>query len=213
MSTSGSHLLPEDAIRVMREQLLPLATILTPNVPEAMLLLSDAGIRAEAPTSVDDLVNIAKTVQSLGPEFVLLKGGHLPLQINGTMASVEAEKEMVVDVLYGAGAYTLIESVYQKSKNTHGTGCSLACEFKHPSISTPGHNLTPPAAIASNIANGFDINRAVKAACRYVEAGIRTAKDMGAGNGPINHFHSVYTLPFAPYVNSPSRHYTASHYS
>jgi hypothetical protein len=62
------------------------------------------------------------------------------------------------------------------------------------------HDLTPSAAIASNIANGFDIDRAVKAACRYVDAGIRTAKDIGAGNGPINHFHSVYILPFAPYV-------------
>jgi hydroxymethylpyrimidine kinase/phosphomethylpyrimidine kinase len=134
VSTSGSHLLPEDAIKIMREQLLPLATILTPNVPEAMLLLSDAGIHAEAPTSVDDLVNIAKTVQSLGPEFVLLKGGHLPLQSNGIMASIESEKEMVVDVLYGAGAFIRIDSVYQESKNTHGTGCSLACEFRHPSI-------------------------------------------------------------------------------
>ena len=138
MSTSGSHLLHEDAIRVMREQLLPLATILTPNVPEAMLLLSDAGIHAEAPTSVDDLVNIAKTVQSLGPEFVLLKGGHLPLQSNGVMASVESEKEMVVDVLYGAGAHIRIESVYQTSKNTHGTGCSLACESNHPFIYISG---------------------------------------------------------------------------
>ena len=134
VSTSGSHLLHEDAIRVMREQLLPLATILTPNVPEAMLILSDAGIHAEAPTSVDDLVNIAKTVQSLGPEYVLLKGGHLPLRNSGVMASVESEKELVVDVLYGAGAFIRIDSAYQTSKNTHGTGCSLACKSKHPFI-------------------------------------------------------------------------------
>lgn len=200
VSTSGAHLLHEDAIKVMREQLLPLATILTPNVPEAMLLLANAGIHAEPPTSVDDLVKIAKTVQTLGPEFVLLKGGHLPLQRNGAMASVDSEKELVVDVLYGAGAYIRIDSDYQESKNTHGTGCSLACEFKRPLFLQLEHDLTPSAAIASNIANGFDIDRAVKAACRYVDAGIRTAKDIGAGNGPINHFHSVYILPFAPYV-------------
>lgn len=42
--------------------------------------------------------------------------------------------------------------------------------------------------------------QAVKNACRYIEAGIRTASDMGKGHGPINHFHSTYTLPFAPYV-------------
>lgn len=40
--------------------------------------------------------------------------------------------------------------------------------------------------------------RAVKGACRYVEAGIRTSTEMGKGNGPINHFHSMQTLPFAP---------------
>lgn len=129
VSTSGSHLLPPDAIKIMREELLPLATILTPNVPEAMLLLADAGIEADAPESVDDLVNIAKIVQSLGPKFVLLKGGHLPLQRNGSVASVESEKEIVVDVLYGDGKHIRIESAYQNSKNTHGTGCSLACKF------------------------------------------------------------------------------------
>jgi Phosphomethylpyrimidine kinase len=59
------------------------------------------------------------------------------------------------------------------------------------------------AAIASNLANGQKVPQAVKAACRYVEAGIRTASDLGHGHGPINHFHSTYTLPFAPWVYFP----------
>jgi hydroxymethylpyrimidine/phosphomethylpyrimidine kinase len=54
------------------------------------------------------------------------------------------------------------------------------------------------AAIASNLAKGLDVSRAVRAGCRYIEAGIRTANDIGGGNGPINHFHSNYALPFAP---------------
>jgi hydroxymethylpyrimidine/phosphomethylpyrimidine kinase len=54
------------------------------------------------------------------------------------------------------------------------------------------------AAIASNLANGLEMVQAVKRACRYVEVGIKTATDLGHGNGPINHFHSTYTLPFAP---------------
>jgi hypothetical protein len=58
--------------------------------------------------------------------------------------------------------------------------------------------LTTLAAIASNLANGLDMVQAVKMACRYVEAGIKTSSDLGHGNGPINHFHSTYTLPFAP---------------
>jgi hydroxymethylpyrimidine/phosphomethylpyrimidine kinase len=53
------------------------------------------------------------------------------------------------------------------------------------------------AAIASNLANGMHIIEAVKAACRYVKAGIKTATDLGYRNRPINHFHSTYTLPFA----------------
>jgi len=44
----------------------------------------------------------------------------------------------------------------------------------------------------------MEIPRAVRLACRYVEAGIKTASNLGQGNGPINHFHSTYTLPFAP---------------
>jgi hypothetical protein len=46
----------------------------------------------------------------------------------------------------------------------------------------------------------MEIKQAVKGACRYVEAGIKTAADLGHGNGSINHFHSTYSLPFAPYV-------------
>jgi hydroxymethylpyrimidine/phosphomethylpyrimidine kinase len=44
----------------------------------------------------------------------------------------------------------------------------------------------------------MDMVRAVRRANKYVEAGIKTSTDIGKGNGPINHFHSTYTLPFAP---------------
>lgn len=54
------------------------------------------------------------------------------------------------------------------------------------------------AAIASNLASGMTVEAAVKAGSRYIEAGIRTSVSMGKGNGPINHFHSTYSLPFAP---------------
>jgi hydroxymethylpyrimidine/phosphomethylpyrimidine kinase len=54
------------------------------------------------------------------------------------------------------------------------------------------------AAIASNLAKGIDTPTAVQSACRYIEAAIRTAPGLGKGHGPLNHFHSTYTLPFAP---------------
>ncbi|PQE22205.1 putative thiamine biosynthesis thi-4 protein [Rutstroemia sp. NJR-2017a WRK4] len=180
VSTSGSQLLPSQAIRELRELLLPQTTILTPNVPEAKLLLEDAGYPVEDPKTLDGLKNIARALQSLGPKYVLVKGGHLPFRRDGTVATTEEEKEVMIDILYGEGEITQIETGYQKSKDTHGTGCSLA------------------SALASNLANGMQVVQAVRNACRYVEAGIRTAPKFGKGNGPINHFHSTYTLPFAP---------------
>jgi hydroxymethylpyrimidine kinase/phosphomethylpyrimidine kinase len=129
VSTSGFQLLPEDAIRVLREHLLPMTTVLTPNVPEATLLLSNAGKPVRDPENVEDLIDIAKAVQSLGPKYVLVKGGHLPLKRDGTVSSTAGERELVVDILYGEGQVTRIETGYQKSKNTHGTGCSLACKL------------------------------------------------------------------------------------
>jgi hypothetical protein len=54
------------------------------------------------------------------------------------------------------------------------------------------------AAIACNLANGLDIATAVRSACQYVDAGIRTSTNLGQGSGPLNHFHSLQILPFTP---------------
>ena len=133
VSTSGSQLLPPEAVRDLREHLLPIATILTPNVPEAKLLLSSAGKAVPDPQNIDGLLEIARAVQALGPKYVLVKGGHLPLKRDGTMASKPEDRELLVDVMFGEGKVTKIEIAYQNSKNTHGTGCSLACKFSlHP---------------------------------------------------------------------------------
>lgn len=129
VSTSGSHLLPETAIKDLLTLLIPKATILTPNIPEAKLLLSHAGISSKELENVEDLIEIARLVQSLGPKYVLLKGGHLPLRKDGNVARSEEERERMVDILYGEGEVVRIEGSYLRSKNTHGTGCSLACEF------------------------------------------------------------------------------------
>lgn len=127
VATSGSQLLAQESVRELREHMLPLTTILTPNVPEALLLLSDAGLPSKSPQNVDDMIEIAKSVQSLGPKYVLVKGGHLPFNKDWTVARNEEEKSIMVDVLFGDGEVTRIETAYQKTKNTHGTGCSLAC--------------------------------------------------------------------------------------
>jgi hydroxymethylpyrimidine kinase/phosphomethylpyrimidine kinase len=129
VATSGAQLLPHDAVKELRAGLLPLTTVLTPNIPEATLFLQDAGVPAPEIRGVEDLEAIARAVQALGPEWVLVKGGHAPLKADLTVARAPEEKEVVVDVLYGHGRLYRIQGPYQDSKNTHGTGCSLACRF------------------------------------------------------------------------------------
>jgi Hydroxymethylpyrimidine/phosphomethylpyrimidine kinase len=185
VSTSGSQLLPEKAVKELRTKLLPLATILTPNIPEALLLLKDAGAETSEPKDLEGMVELAKKICSLGPKAVLLKGGHLPLTKDHKTSQTPNEGTLVVDILFDGTTATLFETEFLVSKNTHGTGCSLA------------------SAIAANLASGKDMIRAVRSAVRFVEVGIKTSIDLGKGSGPINHFHSTYTMPFAPYVTHP----------
>ncbi|KAH7400565.1 Phosphomethylpyrimidine kinase-domain-containing protein [Phaeosphaeria sp. MPI-PUGE-AT-0046c] len=180
VSTSGSQLLPQQAVSTLINRLLPLTTILTPNLPEAILLLESAGVEVSDPTSVEDIVAMAHKIQGLGPRWVLLKGGHLPLTRGRVVSKDESENEVVLNVLVGEGGLNIMESKYLKSNNTHGTGCSLA------------------SAIACNLASGMNMVKAVKKANHYIEAGIKTSVSLGKGSGPINHFHSTYTLPFIP---------------
>jgi hydroxymethylpyrimidine kinase/phosphomethylpyrimidine kinase len=180
VSTSGAQLLPGDAVRTLRERLLPMATLLTPNIHEATLLLQDAGHHLTNPSTFEEAKALAKQVHALGAKAVLLKGGHFPLAKDYSKPQSNDNAALVVDILYDGSGYTLVEAEYSTSKNTHGTGCSLA------------------SAIAANLASGKTMSCAVQDACRYVEAGIKTSKYLGNGNGPINHFHSVYHLPFSP---------------
>jgi hydroxymethylpyrimidine/phosphomethylpyrimidine kinase len=117
VSTSGSRLLAEDAIQSLVKYLLPITHILTPNVPEAELLL---GLERGAIRSVKDMCDTAKKLAMLGPTLVLLKGGHLPVQIGNDTK--------VVDVIYNSVTNTFreVENDYVNTKNTHGTGCTLS---------------------------------------------------------------------------------------
>ena len=129
VSTSGSTLLPESAISLLIQSLLPLTTILTPNLPEAELLLKTAGSYLQSPENVDDIITIAKGIQKLGPRYVLVKGGHLPMTKGRLVSKDEAERHIVLNILVGPeDDVFVLETEYQKSRNTHGTGCSLACK-------------------------------------------------------------------------------------
>lgn len=133
VATTGAQLLPHEAVRTLIAELLPMTTILTPNVPEAKLLAKDAGQSFEDIRSLEDLKQLAELIATLGPRYVLLKGGHLPLSREGIVANGDADRHVVVDVLYGKEEkrHWVYESEYIKSRNTHGTGCSLACKLNY----------------------------------------------------------------------------------
>jgi hypothetical protein len=188
VSTSGSQLLPEAAMRTLVHELLPVAYLVTPNIPEANLIMREAGKTPPEVHDLDGLKQLAASILKLGPEYVLLKGGHLPLTKQDKVAVNDDDKEIVANVLVGRnGEVVVVEVPFQRSKNTHGTGCSLA------------------SAIACNLAKDDDVKKAVRAACRYVEAAIKTSPNLGKGSGPLNHFHSVQVLPFSSYVNTHPR--------
>ncbi|KAK0388435.1 hypothetical protein NLU13_4679 [Sarocladium strictum] len=183
ISTSGSELLPSSAVSQLSTHLLPLTTLLTPNIPEANLILRQNSLDAVNVQTPADLETMARRIRTLGPKWVLVKGGHVPFKDDLTVAGEhDSEKKVVVDVLAGEDGEEAvwIKSAWQNSTSTHGTGCSLA------------------SSIASGLAKGLDVPSAVRSACRYVEVGIQTAPKLGGGNGPLNHFHSTYSLPFSP---------------
>ena len=107
ISKSQYPLLKPDAIERLKADLLPLATVITPNVYEAELL-AECEIQ-----TIDDAKMAAKVIQEYGCQGVLVKGGHL-------------SGEQSIDVLYADGAFTLFEAERIETKNTHGTGCTYS---------------------------------------------------------------------------------------
>jgi hydroxymethylpyrimidine/phosphomethylpyrimidine kinase len=108
VATSGDALLSEDAIAAVREQLLPVATLITPNLPEAARLLGQPVAADEATMRAQ-----AEALMRLGCQAVLVKGGH--------GAGAEA-----VDILFDGQTMTRLARPRVATRNTHGTGCTLS---------------------------------------------------------------------------------------
>ncbi|HTX85919.1 MAG TPA: bifunctional hydroxymethylpyrimidine kinase/phosphomethylpyrimidine kinase [Streptosporangiaceae bacterium] len=106
VSKHGDSLLSGGTLEMIRERLLPLATIVTPNLLEAELL-TGTEITDEA-----QMLIAAKTISAMGPQWVLIKGGHLP--------------GSPVDLLFNGAETIRLPGERIASKHTHGTGCTLA---------------------------------------------------------------------------------------
>lgn len=135
VSTSGHRLIKEDAIINLKTHLLPLATIITPNIPEAEILLGGKSLSQQS-----SLYDAAKELGKLYGTSVLLKAGHLI-------------EDKLIDIFYNHKEDTLIElpSLRVETCNTHGTGCTMSSSLA--SMLAQGMSLTEAAKAAKQYIN------------------------------------------------------------
>jgi hydroxymethylpyrimidine/phosphomethylpyrimidine kinase len=108
VATSGDRLLKPDAVEALRTKLIPLASLITPNLPEAAALL-DEGVA----TTESAIADQGKRLLALGPRAVLIKGGH-------------GQGAESIDYLVTASGTIALAAPRVATRNTHGTGCSLS---------------------------------------------------------------------------------------
>ncbi len=154
ISKHGAPLLAPEAQVALREKLLPRAAVLTPNLPEAEAL---SGLVIK---DLDAMKRAAERVAALGVKAVLVKGGHL-------------ENGGATDVLFDGMRFYEYPSARLRTKNTHGTGCTLS------------------AAIAAGLAQGLALPEAVRRAKLFLTEAIRSNPGLGHGAGPVNHHATV----------------------
>ena len=106
VAKSGDRLLEPEARAALADRILPLALLVTPNLPEAEVL---AGMRVAEP---EDMEEAARRIHTMGPRYVLVKGGHL--------------KGDATDLLWNGRAFTRFSTPRIDSQNTHGTGCTFS---------------------------------------------------------------------------------------
>lgn len=155
VAASGDSLLDPDAVEAIRSVLMPVVSLITPNIAEAAELLGEAPARNEYEMGVQAL-----KLKEAGAQAVLVKGGH-------------ADGDTAVDILFAGDEPVSFEAPRAKTRNTHGTGCTLS------------------AAIAAELAKGAALAEAVASAKTYVTAAIFAADRLhiGEGRGPVHHFH------------------------
>ena len=150
VATSGAVLADDDVVAILKADLFPRASVITPNLPEAARLCGFAVLTR------DDVLRAGEMLLSLGPQAVLIKGGHgADAMLTDTLLTLdEAPRDYTAPRI--------------DTPHTHGTGCTLS------------------SAIACGLAQGMKLGEAVARAHALVHAAIRNAPGLGRGNGPIN---------------------------
>ncbi|MEW9805554.1 bifunctional hydroxymethylpyrimidine kinase/phosphomethylpyrimidine kinase [Mesorhizobium marinum] len=158
VAKSGHHLLDPAAVDAVRGLLVPLATVITPNLPEAAVLLG-----TEPDWSLGEMRLRAVELHRLGSRWVLLKGGHME------------DPETSIDILHGESATIELSAPRIKTKNDHGTGCTLS------------------AAIAALLPSNT-VEESVGQAKSYLQGALAASGtlEVGHGHGPLHHFHRLW---------------------
>ncbi|NCF79504.1 MAG: bifunctional hydroxymethylpyrimidine kinase/phosphomethylpyrimidine kinase [Alphaproteobacteria bacterium] len=169
MATSGDKLLQNSAMNALASLLVNHALIVTPNLPEASLLT-----RRDVDT-LDDMKRAADTLMRDGAHAALIKGGH------GT-------DKVVTDLLATQSGFEVFEHERLNTKNMHGTGCTLASALAG-QLANAGVAANSEDAPLDSKGRPDDavLKTACEAALTYVHRAIKSAPDIGGGNGPLNH--------------------------
>ena len=151
VAKSGDQLLQPEARAALADRILPLALLVTPNLPEAEVL---AGIRVAEP---EDMEEAARRILALGPQNVLVKGGHL--------------RDSATDILWNGRDLTRFTAPRLASNSTHGTGCTYSSAIA--ACLARGHALRDAiseakAYVTAAIREGFQVGRGVGALRHFV---------------------------------------------
>ena len=173
VSTSGHRLIEPEAVEALVSCLMPLARVITPNIPEAEILLGGKRLSDQA-----SLSEAAVELSRLTGASVLLKAGHLAPDPSSAESRAKSGAEsgamVLTDYFYDAERGELIELPSQavRTVNTHGTGCTMSSAF------------------AAHLAKGCSLQDAARGAKAYIAGAIAdgAAYEIGHGHGPVNHF-------------------------
>ena len=154
VAKGGAKLINDNAVDFLKKKLIKQVSLITPNIPEAEVL---AGVKIK---SKEDMILAANKLINLGAKNVLIKGGHL-------------KSKKVEDIFLNKSDFKVFYSIRHKTKNTHGTGCTLS------------------SAIATFYSCGKSIKKACDLGIKYVNSAILTNPRYGKGHGPINHLNSI----------------------
>ena len=154
VAKGGAKLIDDQAIKTLKLKLIKRTILITPNIPEAEILTK------MKINNIEDMILSANKLLESGAKNVLIKGGHL-------------DSKFVQDVFVNKFEIKIFKSRRYRTKNTHGTGCTLS------------------SAITTFLSCGKTIKKSCELGIKYVNFAIKTNLNYGKGHGPINHLNAM----------------------